>query len=346
MRSGARELVWLPSGGHLGDAVMVLAALSEALERDPALRVTYLARRNAPLIAQLASATPRVCVVEVPYAPLGALKVVLPLFAGRRIIIAPPAWNVHPLVIKLLSLALRLRGDEVVGFDDGTRFQPWRVTIYREKQKERYIDSLRRALNAAGLATAPAGAPPQLNLATALPADFPFKNREYVVVHPFPHMATFKTMPLRRWKDLTRWLTKEYPSLGLVVTGGEADRASAEELAAAVPHTYVAVGKPLAELAGLIEHAALYVGVDTGPTHIAGVLQVKSVVLAQQKEPAWLPTYNPNATLIWSRETCVCNVPGKECLAWEDGKAYRRCVYDISDEALHAAVNAALSARA
>jgi ADP-heptose:LPS heptosyltransferase len=142
---------------------------------------------------------------------------------------------------------------------------------------------------------------------------------------------------------LVEELRQQYPTYGIVITGAEVDRAQAHEMAAVSGDTvFLAIHLPLQEVVGLIENAKLYIGVDTGPTHIAGVLHAPSIVLAQQKEPMWLPTYNPNATLIWEKKNCVCGIPGKTCEVREDGKPYRRCVYDISDAMILDAIRAKL----
>lgn len=333
------RLIWLPTGGHIGDAVMVTSLFAEALERNSDLTITYVVRRNAGLIAELTEAYPRIDVVAVPRSVIGAFKFVLPLLKERSIVVAPPAWDVHPLLIKLLALLFRVRGDTVVGFADGTSFQPWDIRVVYDKHTELYIDGLRAALRAVALTVAESHAPPSLTLTTHVPADFPYAGKPYVVVHAFPHMAKFKTIPLRRWKDLLAWLHETYPDYGLVITGAEVDRAEAEELLAVTgDRGYLAIGKPLMEVAGLIEHARLYIGVDTGPTHIAGVLGAPSVVLAHLNEPTWLPTYNPNALLLSNRARCVCKVPEETCFVEEEGETYRRCVYYIPDTEIQGAI--------
>jgi ADP-heptose:LPS heptosyltransferase len=341
MRRGkTMRITWLPTGGHIGDAIMILSLFAEIIRNAPDTKIHYLVRRNATAITDLATAYPEVIVIPIPNNPIGALRALLPIFKHRAIVVAPPSWGVHPKVIKFLAALFRLRGDTVLGFEDGTHFQPWNIKVSREKQKERYIDSLRRAVNAAGIKTEQIGAPPQLKLAAVMPKEFPFVTKKYFVIHPFPHMATFKTIPLRRWKDLVEWLRKSYPDYGIVITGAEVDKAKAEEITdASDEKIYLAVNRSLLEVAGLIEHSALYIGVDTGPTHIAGVLSVPSVVLAHQNEPAWLPSYNPNAVLLWSKEKCVCGT-GEDCTVEEEGQLYRRCVYYISDEMIHDAISA------
>lgn len=342
-----KRIIWLPTGGHMGDAIMILSLFAEALRTDPSLRISYVVRRNAGLITGLASKYPQITIVSIPRTLWGSVRAVLPLFAHRAIVIAPPAWDVHPKVVKLLALLFRLRGDTVIGFEDHTRVQPWHIAIDYEKHTERYIDGLRRSFIASRLPTQELGSAPSLSFAMSLPPDFPFISRPYVLVHPFPELATYKTMPLRRWQDLVHWLREAYPAYGIVLTGTDRDRLSIRDVASADDaNVFFALNLPAEQLAGMIAQAAAYIGVDTGPTHIAGVLHVPSVVIAQQPIPAWLPTYNPNAILVWSKEECVCRQPSKNCVIVdpEAGTEHRRCVYFVSDGAIHAAISEKLAA--
>ncbi|MCR4276183.1 MAG: hypothetical protein NUV90_02270 [Candidatus Parcubacteria bacterium] len=338
------QLIWLPTGGHIGDAVMVASLFAEITREMPHVKIAYLVRRNAPFIAELVKAYPAITVIPVSSSPLGAFKAILPLFATQSIVIAPPPWGARPFILKILSFLFILRGDRVIAFADGGMWQPYSAVIAHDQNK-RYIDNLRAAAALASLSTDPIGSPPHLRLLSSLPSDFPFVAKPYIVLHPFPHMATSKTMPLRRWIHLVQELRRKYPAYGIVITGAGVDREQAHKIAFSVDEgVFCAINRPLLEVAGLIEHARLYIGVDTGPTHIAGVLHAPSVVLAQQKDPMWLPTYNPNATLLSEKKNCVCGVPGEVCAAWEEGKSYRRCVYDISDEMILSAVSAKLHA--
>lgn len=337
-----KQLIWLPTGGHIGDAIMVTSLFAEIIHQMPHLKILYLVRRNASFIADLAKAYPAITVIPIPQSPFYALKAILPSFAHRSVVIAPPPWGVRPFILKVLSSLFILRGDYVIAFKDGGVWNPYSAIIAHDRNK-RYIDNLRAAVVLASLPTAPFGSPPRLRLLASFPSDFPFASKPYVVIHPFPHMATSKTMPLRRWINLVRELRQRYPTYGIVITGAQVDRAQAQEMVTSVDESiFLAINRPLLEVAGLIERARLYIGVDTGPTHIAGVLRAPSVILAQQKDPMWLPTYNPNATLIWEKKNCICGIPGKVCAAWEDGKSYRRCVYDISDIAILEAIHTKL----
>ncbi len=336
MSTTKKHLIWLPTGGHIGDAVMILSLFAEIIECNPDIHIDYLVRRNAEAIAGLARPYPAVTIRSIPFSSLGALRVLLPLFKYRAVVIAPPPWSARPRILKILSFLFKLRGDYVIAFEDDRfsdgKWHPYNVTIKHDLNK-RYIDNLRRATLLSGLLTKEIGSSPHLEITTSLPDGFPFVISSYIAVHLFPHMSMAKSLPLRRWKTILSKLATAHPEYRLVITGIEADRAQAEELQKAVPKIYLAIGLSLPELAGVIAHAKLYLGVDTGPTHIAGVLHAPSVVIAQQKEPMWLPTYNPNATLIWEKKNCTCGT-STPCGAEEDGVRYRRCVYDLSDEAI------------
>jgi len=97
------------------------------------------------------------------------------------------------------------------------------------------------------------------------------------------------------------------------------------------------VNLPILEVAWLVGHAALYIGVDTGITHLAGVLGQKSIVISHFGDPTWIPTYNPNVRAL------VNSVRGKDAYIEEDGVRYRAAMYDISDIFFLDSVRLALS---
>jgi len=118
--------------------------------------------------------------------------------------------------------------------------------------------------------------------------------------------------------------------------------AAVAHLAHKVPQVIPMAGLPMGETAWVIDHAALYLGVDTGITHLAGVLQQKSLVLSHFRIPTWRPTYNPNARAIANSKRCEC-AQGGACEIKDGGIAYTRCMYDISDEFMIDSVRLALT---
>jgi len=98
-----KELIWLPTGGHIGDAVMVSSLFAELVRLTPELHIYYVVRRNGPLLADLVRAYPQVTVVFMPQTPVKALLAVLPLFARRSLVAMLPSCDAHPRVIRCFA---------------------------------------------------------------------------------------------------------------------------------------------------------------------------------------------------------------------------------------------------
>jgi ADP-heptose:LPS heptosyltransferase len=206
------------------------------------------------------------------------------------------------------------------------------------------IDNMRRLLPyflSKGLAQKVTGRAPTVLLATALPPRFAFAKGRYIVAHLFG-TSVRRSLPHIRWIRLLQEVARTFPEYPILLTGAEPDREAAEAIASAVPGAGALIGLPILEVAGVIDNAALYIGVDTGITHLAGVLQQKSVVISHFGDPAWIPTYNPNARVLANSKHCVCR-QGGECFTEEGGIWYRRCMYDISDGFVLASVALGLS---
>jgi heptosyltransferase-3 len=104
--------------------------------------------------------------------------------------------------------------------------------------------------------------------------------------------ASFPTKAYRDWpeanfKVLGEKLLAADPRIVLVLLGDAGDRPRAQRIAAALgPRALCAAGRlALRQTAALLSQARLYVGVDTGVTHIAGALGVPMVALYHCAHP-------------------------------------------------------------
>jgi ADP-heptose:LPS heptosyltransferase len=342
MQKNLRQILWLPTGGQIGDALMALSVLAEFLEREPDGRVIYLARRNATIIADLARAYPRIQVVHVPKNSFKALLLVARLFlSGQYIVEVPPTPGNHSREVKYLAALFKLlRGNRVTGVRDRGAWEPYTNTIVYDHTTT-YLNNVRRQLRVDDLPVSADDTPPLLQLSTRIPKDFLLQPQSYIAVHPFPTLPS-KSLPMRRWRTLLVELSQKYPELSFVITGSKENDAAAHQMAQGIPRTIVAIGYPILEVAGIIKDSALYIGVDTGITHLAGVLQHTSVVLGQRSSPTWLPYYNPNTMVLLNTARCTCDNGKRDCLVEEDGQMYYRCLYDITDDAIFEAVDISL----
>ena len=103
-----------------------------------------------------------------------------------------------------------------------------------------------------------------------------------VMLHPasFPTKA-YRDWPLESFAQLGKMIAARWPNAAFVITGGREDRARAKWLAAQLgPRTVSFAGQGgLRQTAAILASVDLYVGVDTGLTHLAGALSVPMVAL-------------------------------------------------------------------
>ncbi len=100
-------------------------------------------------------------------------------------------------------------------------------------------------------------------------------------------LASFPTKAYRDWPrasfaELARRLLAHYPRAHILLLGGQESRAASAALAEQIDRRRVVpvAGKlPLRETAALMSRLDLYVGVDTGPTHLAGALRIPMVAM-------------------------------------------------------------------
>ncbi len=87
-----------------------------------------------------------------------------------------------------------------------------------------------------------------------------------------------------RWHDLGRWL-EEQGLICVLPWGAEDERARSVRIAAALRDALVPPRLSLEHAAGLIGHAAVVVGLDTGLMHLAAALKVPVVGIFCDSEP-------------------------------------------------------------
>ena len=113
-----------------------------------------------------------------------------------------------------------------------------------------------------------------------------------VAIHPGSGSET-KNWPKEQWGELGRRITKEIPGTTLLLIEGEADGEAAEFLIAAwrdVPHLR-ARWLPLPILAALLREASIFLGHDSGITHLAA---------AARKDMPIVALFGPTDPEVWA----------------------------------------------
>lgn len=137
--------------------------------------------------------------------------------------------------------------------------------------------------------------------------------RQVVAVHPGSGNA-LKNWPAERWAEIGRWLIGEGFAARLLLVGGHADEAELDFLRRAwsdLPVTQ-AVNLPLRELAAGLSKCALYMGHDTGVSHLAAATGVKCLLFFGHTEPSvWAPR-NDGVTVLESSNNLLRDIPLSE----------------------------------
>jgi heptosyltransferase III len=325
------KIIWM-SFGPIGDTLISLAFFDDILKLAPETRFSVLSSANAGVIRELSSAYPNIEVTQIP-GLAGFLLFFLKLLREPATVIVPGVARHYSLKLKLFFWALRHRpGNRVLGFEDWSREKGWLPfnKRYRLDFSIPIIENYRRMIPDVFPGEKAPHTPPRVLLKPEKLPHFVLAPRSYIVVHMFGTRPRY-SFPPKRWRLLLLELRKQFPGYQLILTGASKDRSLIEEVGVGVEGAHAFINEPILSVAWIIKHAALYIGVDTGISHMAAVLGQQSVVIGHNTDPMWLPSYNPNGVILTNNEHCLCRGDKSgDCVVYEDGVGYRRCTYDVT----------------
>ena len=120
-----------------------------------------------------------------------------------------------------------------------------------------------------------------------------------IALHPGSGSET-KNWPLERWVAVAESLLSAGPGRRLLLVGGEADTERVTRLRALLPNERVrfAQNLSLVELAGCLQSCALFLGHDSGISHLAAAVGTPCLLLFGPTDPAiWAPA-NPQVRVL------------------------------------------------
>ena len=182
-------------------------------------------------------------------------------------------------------------------------------------------------------------------------------DKPYIVLHPHPQW-TYKQWTVEGWREIGRFLQ----GLGfkVVLTGSpaEVEMCYVSEIAKDLPDVLNLSGRlSLAQLSDVLKNAVLYIGVDTGITHLAAATGVPVIALYGATNPVkWSPfpfayaeNKNPfdrvgsktvnNVSLLQGEKPCVpCHEEGCE----RHQQSRSACLDELSAERVKLAIRSAL----
>ena len=292
---------------------------------------------------------PHLTLVTLSRASMPDLIRLLARCIGRRQIVLHPLsfGSIHPLhalLTRVITFSHWRSRSAVLGESSWYNWL-WFTDILPQKLDQSIFTSMEEAVEQCGI-NVTARQPQLLHAVTPVHLALAKVGKPYIIVHPFA-ANPIRSLPKERWQNLFDFITGTYPEHQLVISGGPSDRA--EALAFIRPdyknvfYTEDIITTFLPKI-GLIDNATLYVGVDTGPTHLAAHLGVPTILIGNNSNPCWLPTYNTDVTILMHLEHCTCTSDkGGNCRETIEGKIYYRCMIEITQEEIKQHVTAALA---
>lgn len=164
------------------------------------------------------------------------------------------------------------------------------------------------------------------------------ETQSYCVVHPTSRFHT-KEWTAQGYAEISDYLAENW-GLQVVLTGGPGEEQKLRKVAALCQHNTICLSGPsIPELIWVISKARLFVGNDSGPTHLAAALQIPAVVLfGSSDSQVWYP-WKSRHTIVQNHYACnPCH--GYRCLVYDEPQ----CILGLTTLQVKTAIEGILSA--
>ena len=261
-------------GGALGDFILTFPVLNALREAAPDSRLEVLAYPGIAALAETSGLIDAFRSIE--YGPLAG-------FFTRGSVLDPGLRGYFASFDLILSY---LYDPDGIFAENLQNAGASRVVTgpHRPGESSHAIDQLAAPLTALGL--------PLAGRATRLALEPAVHEALTVALHPGSGSAA-KNWPVEKWRQLAGKLLAANPEVKLAIIGGEADAAAVSALRGlAASRVVLWENLPLPELARRLAGARLYLGHDTGISHLAAAAGVPSLLLFGPSDPGvWAPPH-------------------------------------------------------
>ena len=284
-------------GGALGDFILTLPVLNALREAAPDSRLEVLAYPGIAALAETSGLIDAFRSIE--YGPLAG-------FFTRGSVLDPGLRGYFASFDLILSY---LYDPDGVFAENLQNAGAKRVITgpHRPGESSHAIDQLAAPLTTLGL--------PLAGRATRLALEPAVHEALTVALHPGSGSAA-KNWPVEKWRQLAGNLLAANPEVELAIIGGEADAAAIHALRGlAASRVVLWENLPLPELARRLAGARLYLGHDTGVSHLAAAAGVPSLLLFGPSDPGvWAPPHE-HVRVLRAPEGNLPNLPVATVLA-------------------------------
>ncbi len=330
--------------GTIGDMLMAAPFLEEIHTQESDAVFVVGVANNFRLIKDMSSEYGWIDFVDLSK-KRSFLKLLPRLLFSRVTVIGPLSFGLLPtfLFVFMKLVSLGNYRNSPVGFTIGKEHAAYFAKKADFKKDESFIRNLSKLLPLMNLKERNITPSFNFKLNTEVVPMPPLKHKEYVVFHMCAANES-RSLPASRWISLLENLKDVNKDFDFVLTASKKDvEFVTHVLRASGVSGVVVINRSIHDIAAIIKNSALYVGVDTGITHVAGVLGARSVVIANNSNPTWLPSYNKNARILKNDAVCTCDgLKGGDCFTDFQGKKYFTCMLSLPDEDILRAIKDSL----
>jgi len=344
VQKGPTKNRWFFVGRSIGVTLLGLYALESS--RTSSGRSFLVFTHRSGLYKEIVAMYPHIEIVFLHRDnTLPILRLLIETMFQQNTFLYPPSFGAPPLLVRWFSYLLCwFRTDSrVIGY------------VLEQQKSDRFfyskvlpVDLDKNIFTAVSSMTEGDGeqahTPPSLLFSydASLVAKLP---KKYLVFHPFA-AGEVRTYPDSLSVKLLNYLLETYPDHTVIISGSLADEERAKKIQAQltahpsrVQFIEDLVPKSFGQTVQLVSMADLYIGVDTGITHVAAHLGTPTIVLANRSNPMWLPEYSHSTTVLYNLEHCSCTPDKKgDCRIEVDGMLYFRCMVEIPWQSIRSAI--------
>ncbi len=285
--------------GSIGDFLMFVHLSELLMKSDQFSDVIIVVPRNAVFLRDLIKAYHYISVLDVS---TGRWKAFSTLQNGIKTVLIHSTIGRIPLRVKFLAwLLTRGRGRELIGFQDAGSFcWLYSKTLSYDTNKP-YLKTVHDLAHAAGVLGTD-NTPPRLQFegSQEVLAAYGLIGKTYIVFHPGASNPK-RMFTIEDAAEFVHFVLKKFPTVQVVLSGGSKESNYIHEIArkSGEEGVVMAIGTQAEDVTMLIQHAKLFVGTDTGTTHLACFLGTRVIEVAHNATANWLAFYAPHATVLY-----------------------------------------------
>ena len=291
--------------GAIGDFLMSVF-LAEMLQKAGHVdHIAIVVPRNLNFLRGLIGEYPYISAIEV--SRRSGCRQILKMMRHPNLVIIQPTLGKIPFRIKLLGWSIsRSYGSEFLGFQDKG---PLCKTLYSKalvyNTDQLYSDNIQNIVRALGRPILVKSPDLKITPSVEYIKASGLYHRPYMMFHPVAS-APKRSFTAQGARDVIAYVLENNPEMHVVLSAGAAERKFIEEIRNGIrkkERIITAIGRSAQEVATLIQSAEIYLGIDTGITHLACFLHARVIVAAHNGTATnWLPFYCPSATVLYRFE--------------------------------------------